>query len=193
MEESRISVTYEVAELKDENAGNNGLCSYINDGNGERIVITINAGRLNASSPELARTILHETFHAYIYGKLFEEKLHTGLCPEPHFKRDFAMYRTKYGDNASRHNDMSDKELTDMEKTLSDYFNHEPYKDTFLNYVGDNTNWYGTNDLFMCLAWGGLKATEAWDQFSSNPENLTKYNQTMGAIVSLLPQENCNH
>ena len=187
LDETNIELTFKVGDL----TGANGKCEWNNEG---KMEITIDTDRLNAPSIELARTILHESFHAYIFAKLYEEKMHTELCPEPDFERDFNDYKAKYSEvGSTQHNYMADKYLTYMKQGLNDYFNGETYKANFVNYVDDNTNWYGTDFLFECLAWGGLKGTEAWAAFSSDSEKMNKYNQTIGTIVPLLPKENCNN
>jgi hypothetical protein len=183
LDQSLIDVTYKVGNL----TGANGECFL----NGRRIDITIDQDRLNATSMELANTILHETFHAYIYGKLYDSKLHTGLCPEPNFVDDFETYKQQFGDQ-SQHNYMANKYIEYMRNGLQDYFGGESYRTTFLNYVGDMTQWYGEQNLMECLSWSGLKGTVAWSEYYLNQTNKTRYDETMQYIVPLLLQENCN-
>ncbi len=184
LDQSLIDVTYKVGNL----TGAYGECIL----NGRRIDITIDQDRLNATSIQLANTILHETFHAYIYGKLYDSELHTGLCPEPNFVDDFEAYNQQFGDQ-SQHNYMANKYIEYMRNGLQDYFGEESYRTTFLNYVGDMTQWYGEQNLMECLSWSGLKGTVAWSEYYSNQTNKTKYDQTMQDIVPLLPDEKCNN
>lgn len=176
---STIDLTFKVADISD-----NGTCSYNNAT--RRMTITIDTDRLNGSSLELARTELHESFHAYLFGKLYEPKLHTDLAIEPNFINDFNKYCSQ-----NQHNYMADNYISYMKSALSTYFNSETYKDTFVNTVKDNQSWYGTDWLFECLAWGGLKGTDAWTAFQADPLKKKKYDETMNFIVNLLPKENC--
>lgn len=184
LDASKIDVTFKVEDL----SGLNGKCVFNKTTLQMEIIIDID--RLNASSMELANTILHESFHAHIYGKLYDPELYTGPFPEPNFKEDFEAYRIKYGDS-SQHNYMADKYITYMKQGLNDYFNTESYQSAFLNYVSDMTSYYGTDFMLECLAWSGLKETEAWSEFYNDPINKAKYDETYESIIGLLPNENC--
>ncbi len=87
----------------------NGKCIF--DPNTNRMSVYISDDRLSASSLEVARTILHECFHAYLYGKLYESDIHNGLAPEPDFEKDFNNYANVYGSsggsNSAQHNYMA--------------------------------------------------------------------------------------
>ncbi|MFV0593451.1 MAG: hypothetical protein ACK5M7_18915 [Draconibacterium sp.] len=188
LEESKISLIYKVEDLE----GVNGLCSY--NPNTKRMEIKIDTDRLIESSMELARTILHESFHAYIFGKLYESELHTGLCPEPNFEDDFRDYAEKYGEGENpqvQHNYIADKYIVYMKQGLKDYFDGESYKTSFLNYVEENEYWYGTDFMLESLSWGGLQKTDAWFAYAADSEVMQKYGYTMGLIVPFLPTENC--
>jgi len=176
---STIDLTFKVADITA-----NGSCSY--DRSTKRMIITIDSDRLTVSSMELARTELHESFHAYLFGKLYDPKFTSDLLPEPNFVNDFNKYCTE-----NQHNYIADNYIDSMKSALSTYFNSETYKDSFLNTVKDNQYWSGTDWLFECLAWGGLKGTDAWAAFQSDPEKKRKYDETMNFIVNILPQENC--
>jgi len=182
---SSINVTYKVGATP----GANGKCNF--DPNTYRMVITINTDRLNSPSIELARTILHESFHAYLYGKVYEEELHNGLAPEPNFSQDYQKYKEKFGEPDWQHPYIADKYLSYMKQGLLELFNSESYKDNFLSYVKDNNNWFGLDFMLECLAWGGLQGTDAWTTFYSDATNKTNYDNTMGNIVNLIPKENC--
>jgi len=182
---SKIDVTFKVEDL----SGLNGKCVF--NETTLQMEIIIDSDRLNASSLELANTILHESFHAYIYGKLYDPELYTGPFPEPNFVEDFKAYESKYGDNLAQHNYMAEQYITYMKQGLNDYFNTESYQSTFLNYVSDMTSWYGTDFMLECLAWSGLKETEAWSEFYIDPINKAKYDETYQSIIGLLPNENC--
>lgn len=176
---STIDLTFKVADISD-----NGTCSYNRDT--KRMTITIDSDRLTGSSMELARTELHESFHAYLYGKLYDPKYTSDLLPEPNFVNDF----NKYCSN-NQHNYIADNYISYMKSALGTYFNSETYKDSFLGTVNGNQYWHGTDWLFECLAWGGLKGTDAWSAFQSDPEKKRKYDETMNFIANLLPKENC--
>lgn len=184
---SLIDVTFIVGNIA---SGDNGQCVY--NRNTFCMDITINTPRLNASSLQLARTILHESFHAYIYGKLYDSKLHNALCPEPNFQADIDEYRRLYDKdpNCTQHSYIADKYIPYMKQALNDYFNIEPYKSAFLGIAQNNVNWQGTDFLFECLAWEGLQGTDAYTSFMSDPGNREKYMKTMD-IARLLPSLEC--
>lgn len=185
LDASSLNVTFKVENL----TGTHGKCIY--NLYTRRMEIIIDIDRLNASSMELANTILHESFHAYIYGRLYDSETHTGSFPEPNFEEDFRAYETKYGDSFAQHNYMADRYIMYMKQGLSDYLSDESYNLSFLNYVSDMTSWYGVDFMLESLAWSGLKGTEAWSEFYNNPSNKAKYDDTYQFIIDLLPKEDC--
>ncbi|MGQ1908386.1 hypothetical protein ACT3CE_01225 [Marinifilum sp. RC60d5] len=156
--------------------------------------VYVSEDRLNESSLEIARTILHECFHAYIYGKLYGEDIHNGLAPEPDFAKDFAEYEKKYKisdeDNESQHNYMADKYRTCMKEGLNTYFEADPNYNRLINFFSDLPDWHGVDYIYESLTWGGLKKTDAWSEYISNPENLKKCN-SQNEIYQYLTKENC--
>ncbi|MCX6237132.1 MAG: hypothetical protein NTY07_06160 [Bacteroidia bacterium] len=186
---SKINLNFMVRDL---NPNINGLCNY--NQNTFRMDITIDIDRLNGPSLKLAETILHESFHAYIFGKVWEAGLHNGLCPEPDFAKDWAAYDKKFGSkDTAQHNYMADKYISFMKAGLRQYYNNESYSETFTTGVS-NLNidgWDGIDFMLECLAWTGLQSTDAWQAYQSDPAKLKKYTDNMTNIIAILPIENC--
>ncbi|MGQ1908983.1 hypothetical protein ACT3CE_04280 [Marinifilum sp. RC60d5] len=171
----------------------NGKCIF--DPNTDRMYVYVSEDRLNESSLEIARTILHECFHAYIYGKLYGEDIHNGLAPEPDFAKDFAEYEKKYKisdeDNESQHNYTADKYRTYMKEGLKTYFEADPKYSRLMDFFSDDPNWHGVDYMYESLTWGGLKKTDAWKEYIKTPGNEQKLKDQKQFIYRYLPKENC--
>lgn len=197
---SSIDVTFKLGDL----TGANGKTKY--DSNTKKMDIIIDNDRLNASGLKLARTILHECFHAYIFGKLKEAGLHKGIAPEPDWKSDYKLYKDFYypkdeGNDAGdvQHNLMADKYRKFIKQGLYDYWNKQNNIDRYTSYVEDSFPDFELDDLFEALTWEGLKQTDAWGDLESNDP--AKYNKiikllskknpdgTLNQILSLLPKQ----
>ena len=156
--------------------------------------IALDRGRLYDASIEIARTLLHECFHAYIFGKLHSDVPPDGLFPEPNFESDWEDYISEFGPENAQHNYMADNYIESMKTALRDYYHHPDHigdVEDINNFVEDNSYWYGEDFLFECLAWGGLKNTAAWDDFQADEGKYEKYLNTRNFIFSLLPKEKC--
>ena len=156
--------------------------------------IIIDQERLKAPSIELSRTILHECFHAYIYGKIHQEEIHNGLGPEPNFSKDWKQYKLQYGDTA-QHFYMANKYMKHMKEGLEDYFflnENSSEREIFMNHVSGNDYWKGVDSFIEQLCWGGLKETDAWENYIQKDNNYFLYNFTMSDFVTKWPKENCN-
>jgi hypothetical protein len=167
----------------------NGEVNYLTVNNRALLEITINEARLNDASLEIARTILHECFHAYIYGKYYQNELHTGLCPEPDFKRDFDNYTKKYG-RENDHNYMADKYRSFMIEGLKTYLQNEKYYDKILPILKENIFWVNEDFMLECMTWGGLHNTNAWKEYYKDTQK-EQYDNQRKFIINLLPKEKC--
>jgi len=212
---SQIDVLFKVDNLD----GANGKTRY--NETTKKMEIIIDRDRLNAKGIELARTFLHECFHAYIFGKIYDSELHTGLCKEPYFKDDFRKYKEMYthkqffedeiitlqemGLNTTeeyvgedQHNWMADMYIGFMVAGLKEFIQSEPYYDKYIKGLEGCGDWFGLDTFLECLAWGGLKDTDAWSDFESEDNEMyQKYKILMDhfkAPLSDLPQiPDCNN
>ena len=186
LQNSAIDLTFKTGTLNSEK----GLTQFIRYSNGKmEMSITIDKDWINSSNfVELANTIIHECFHAYIYGKIYDiNGSHSNILPEPDFDKDFKEYQRLYGGNNAQHNYMAYEYLKFMKKALSDYFNdnaNTDSRDKFLNYVSDMSAWKGTDKLFESLAWSGLKTTQAWKDLGSDTTAIKEYNATFSSLLS---------
>ena len=187
--DSNIDINFKLDDLND-----NAKIKLIDRVNGRyKFEIALDRGRLYDASIEIARTLLHECFHAYIFGKLYDDVPHDGLFPEPNFDSDFADYESEFGPDA-QHNYMANHYIESMKTALRDYYHHPDHigdVEAIFNYTEDHPYWYGEDFLFECLAWGGLKNTAAWDDFQADEEKYEKYSNTRDYIFDLLPKEKC--
>uniref|UniRef100_UPI0025BFBD77 hypothetical protein n=1 Tax=Marinilabilia sp. TaxID=2021252 RepID=UPI0025BFBD77 len=191
---SQIDVIFKVGQLDSINA--NGRC--ILDGTRTKMTIIIDQDRLSAPSIALARTILHECFHAYIFGKIFQEEIHNGLAPEPDFSKDWTQYKLLYGGvEPSQHNYMADKYLEFMKQGLKDFFNlsdNSSLREEFLNGPEgvENISYWDLDTFLEVLAWGGLRETDAFQKYYQDLENYRNYNLFRMDFLPKWPKENCN-
>lgn len=127
------------------------------------IQITINKDRVNLSSLELARIILHEMIHA----ELFVANFHKGGSPiDGDFEANFNTYIQKYypdGNAVIHHNYMAENMVNNMSIVLSlihsnlgklQFLNDPNVKNAFPNGL--------PSDFYKGLAWSGLQATDMW-------------------------------
>jgi len=155
------------------------------------ITITISEEQLLKSNLEIAETLLHEAFHAYIFGKLYGGDNSSGITPEPDFARDFEKYRLLFYPEPY-HNYMATYYRNFMIEGLQTFYSQSPEYANVDSYASANyTAYHGLDDLFSTLAWMGLENTEAYIQYMSNPTNATNYNFYLNSIVRLLPKKDC--
>jgi len=151
-----------------------------------RIQITINEERVNLSSLELAKIILHELIHA----ELFVANFHKGGSPiDGDFQANFNTYMKTYhkeGNSVTQHNYMAEKMVDKMAQVLSqihpslgknEFVNDPEVKLVFLNKRMPS-------NFYTALAWSGLHSTDKW-KFSL-PERYTyeKYQQLANAKLN---------
>lgn len=173
----------------------NGKIEYMGKVNDRlKFEIALDRGRLYDSSIEIARTLIHECFHAYIFGKLYDNVPHDGLFPEPNFVSDWTDYVSEFGPANAQHNYMADHYIESMKTALRDYYHHPDHigdVEALNNLFQNNSYWYGEDFMFECLAWGGLKNTAAWDDFQADEEKYEKYLNIRDYIFGFLPKEKC--
>ena len=187
-----IPLTFKIGDLP---GSQTGSTSANKDGKIlNSLTITLDVDRLNGSNLEIAETILHEAFHAYIFGKLYGGDNSNGIIPQPDFVNDFNAYAIKFDEYSDQqHNFMADNYRNFMIQGLSDFFSASPEYRTFdRNVKASYDEYIGLQELFSDLAWTGLEGTSAWTTFNSNATNVANYNYTMSFIVPLLPKSECN-
>ena len=175
LDTSDVDLIFTIGQLDSVSKKTNGRCVF-NPKTGDMEII-IDQERLTAPSISLARTILHECFHAYIYAKLFEPNLHQGLAPEPNFLSDWNQYKSQYGDTA-QHNYMADRYIGFMKDALASFYylsDHDRERKLFEGTVGDNDFW-DVDTFFEVLSWGGLKKTDAFKDYYRDLKNQREYN-----------------
>jgi len=114
--DSKLDLKFTIGELPD---GVNGRTQFTGIINGVRqYLITIDQDRLDDSAIEIARTMLHECFHAYIFGQIHDLANFTGLTSD--FANDWKLYRNLLN---SHHEYIIDKYLIFMMDGLEDFMN----------------------------------------------------------------------
>ena len=141
----------------------NGICTY-NSNNG--VTIEINGNYMEqATSIELARTLLHEACHAEIYGRI---KKNGGLA------------------NMVSSEDLTDEMISLYNSLYCDQYQHEFIADNYRQYIIDglelvhpcldsesvlnllrNSTQYTLIDLYEALSWIGLQKTSSWNNKTS--------------------------
>ncbi len=182
---SNLDVIFHVENL---GSSVNGITRH-NPNTGE-ISVIINSQMMNRSSLQLARTVLHECFHAHMFGKLHQGKLHNSL-PEPNFEKDFKEYEKKFGEDNAQHDYMADKYRKHMKEGLREYFRNESYYQNAISNFDGNMYWKGEDFMLECLTWTGLKKTNAWEGFIKDATNKKKYDEQYQFIINQLPKERC--
>ena len=163
----------------------NGMCVY--NQTTKKVYIYLSENRLNKSSLEVARTILHESFHAYLYGKIHDGAIHNGLAPDPDFVTDFNNYAKVYGkgsSNSAQHNYMATMYIRYMKEGLKEFFNSDPH---YMEYASNNSSddRWNLDSMFEGLAWGGLRGTDSWKDFKlNNPAKVNDFNLQLSYFVN---------
>jgi len=186
LDKSTISLTFYVANVDFQGKTvSNGKCKW--DPNTNRIYIYLSENRLEKSSLEVARTILHECFHAYLFGKLNEDDIHNGLAPEPDFVKDFENYSEIYGkgnSNSAQHNYMASMYINFMTEGLKSFFNSDPQ---YIEYASNNSSMerWDLDSMLEGLAWEGLHGTDTWKDFKvNNPAKVDGFNLQLSYFVN---------
>ncbi|GAB2478268.1 hypothetical protein [Algoriphagus taiwanensis] len=149
------------------------------------IQITINKDRVNLSSLELARIILHEIVHA----ELFVANFHKGGSSiDGNFEANFNTYIQRHygeGNSVVHHNYMAENIVNKMATTLSlihsnlgkqQFLNHPETKMVFQN--GFDSNFY------KGLAWKGLHSTDMWKYNLPERNSFEQYQDLANAALS---------
>ena len=127
------------------------------------IQITINKDRLNLSSLELARIILHEMIHAELFVANFQKG---GSSIDGNFEANFNTYIKKYygeGNSVIHHNYMAEQMVNKIGAVLSQIHTHLG-KQQFLNDPNVKNGFPKglPSNFYIGLAWSGLQATDKW-------------------------------
>lgn len=144
----------------DANRNLNGLChaEYIN---GKlNTVIYINVDRM-ATHPalDIARTFLHESLHAYIFGLNYVENPSYGQTSLDESWNDYVRNSSQHEEIATRELNNLAEELERLHKQTTDYKNVWKYFDTDTD--ADRKLFY------KGLSWGGLKQTDAYNKLDA--------------------------
>lgn len=195
LDESRIRLVYKV-----ENIRSNGLCRFYppgNDTNPINIQIVIDEDRLASSPIDIARTILHEAFHAHIYAKLWDTP---GIRPEleNNEEMDFMslwdMYEENYGSgvpNSAQHNYMADHYRDFIVTGLMEFMSGTTWEQDFLNSVQDIEGWVDLSTYLETKSWGGLTGTDVFEEFKQT-EEYNKYLLQRNIFDYLIPLTPCS-
>ncbi|WP_461640208.1 hypothetical protein [Labilibaculum euxinus] len=204
LDKSNIDIMYVVkdkvisTETKNEI---NGKCTPpIKQTNGRlKITIEISQDRMNSQSfLETARTLLHETFHAHLFGMNVDQDLYNSFG-EIDFNDTWEKYKLTHP-NETQHNWMADNYIKYMKEGLEKLYNNwdEAKRNQFENYVNDirdeNNAVYGNDRdwMFTCLAWQGLLGKDhnkTKEGATFYKENRAKYNTTHRDIISMLTKD----
>lgn len=135
---------------------------------GNNIKITIDREYSEtASSLELARTILHESFHAYILGKLKDAGKFNTLMDEPNFQFDLAEY-SLWQEGQSQHVYMANNYLPSFVSALSDFIKNEPYYNNLSTAINNkNLTIY---EFLKVFVWNGLHKTDEFKEKMKDPK-----------------------
>jgi hypothetical protein len=149
------------------------------------IQITINKDRVNLSSLELARIILHEMIHA----ELFVANYHKGGSSiDGDFEANFNTYIQKYypdGNAVIHHNYMAENMVNNMSIVLS-LIHSNLGKQQFLNAPIIKSNFPNglPSDFYRGLAWSGLQATDMWRYNLPERNSYERYQDLANAALS---------
>lgn len=191
--DSKSDVTIVVDELEDKD-GKKIYGKVVPDINKNKInyILHINQDVDTTKTPvEIARVLLHEAFHLYIFGKIHQEDLHNGLCDEPNFKQDYETYKNTYSlelesenkdgfekanlqvDGGPHHNYMVEHYMFFMKEGLKDFIFSDQEYVTALNEAlkEDANDFEKQNELIECLAWGGLSDTPEYKRRFKDKDN----------------------
>jgi len=128
------------------------------------IEITINEYRMNLSSLELARIILHEIIHAELFVAIYEKG---GSPIDANFEANFNNYVNKYseeGNSVIHHNYMAEKlagKIGNVLKSIHPYLGKEQFLYD-VNVDNGPIKWILPTDFYVGLAWKGLQETDMW-------------------------------
>jgi len=180
LDASRVNLTYKIDDIPV-----NGRCGIRlpnnmspEDYNGPLLMeIIIDVDRLTSNPIELARTILHEAFHAHMYAKIWDtpgirEELLTD--EEIEFSSLWEMYDNAFGDqpdaNSSQHNYMANEYRDYIVQGLLQFTQGTNWESQFLNHVKDVDGWIDLETYLYTLSWGGLKGTDVFTNFKTTTE-----------------------
>lgn len=164
---SELNMVIRAKPLEDDDY--NGVTNYTNRDGNNNVYITINSNNLDRKPLEIARTFLHEGFHAYIIACAYADNPDE-LGGDENFLETWQKFKEKCKENniqgTAHHNWMAEKYISYMKDGLRDFF--APDASRFKTSMGwDNDK---LELMYECLAWKGLENTDAW---TNNTNKLT--------------------
>ncbi len=196
LKESNIDVFYEIVDIVEgrNNPSIGAKCSppILQADGRSKITITLSQTIMNSRTfLETARTILHETFHAHLFGMIDDPTLYNSLG-EMDFGETWKQYKIDHP-LETQHNWFAENYIPYMTEGLRkmyDQWDHRS-RSVFENYISDMEN--GNVDwMIECIAWGGLLGNDhdlTTEGKSFYEQNGTKYDDTMRDIVKVLATE----
>ncbi len=198
LDKSNIDIVYKVEDkVISSTSGKeiNGVCRFEQiTSDSYKSTIILSQNRMNSQSfLETARTLLHETFHAHLFGMTVDEDLYNSLG-EADFNDVWEQYKLTHP-NETQHNWMADNYIKYMKEGLEKIYNNwdERKRTRFENYVNDVEYGNDRDLMFTCLAWQGLlgkdhnKTVEGAKFYQ---ENGAKYDAVHQYVISMLTK-NC--
>lgn len=180
LENSPIDLTYKTQDKVYNKKGDevNGLCKRVKYSNNSiKLTIYISQSRMQTQSfLETARTILHETFHAHLYGMIYaEDNTAFNTIPDADgldFRTNWDKY-IKLHPKQTQHNWMAEKYIGLMKEGLSKLYEQwdDATKIRFEEYAGVTDA--NRDFMFECIAWHGLLG-ENHDMTEAGKEFYTK-------------------
>ena len=155
------------------------------------VTINLNSKRLNRSKLSIARTLIHEMYHAQLMEIIFQagqfedyQNHAANYQEQDDFLTLWNYYQetgiTNIGNADFHHEYMAQNYIDDIASGLKilhselssqgfiDYVEGYPFSLTGFN---ENINW-NWNDFLTALAWSGLEGTEAWEDLSPRTRQL---------------------
>jgi len=177
-----FNVTFRMDSL----VGDNGLAIFDKKGNDQKVTILINYDRLSKSALEVAKTMLHEAFHAYIYACVYPKGDFEYLVGDGDFTNTFKEYKLLYERTHPKgtlhHNWMADKYISFMKEGLKEFFKDDAER--FKEYMDWDDKQLDL--MYEYLAWSGLKNTSEWDKYDKKDEQEAFMKNSM--IMNSIPK-----
>lgn len=180
-----LKLNFDVKNLNENGKSPNGnaapIVTYTN-GKATALSVTINLNNqtLNRSKLSIARTLLHEMYHAQLMERLFQAGHYDNYqtyADSYSSQDDFTTLWNYYQENANQpslwsedfqHNYMAQHYIDDIASGLKEL--HEQLSsDAFINYengsyIGNTSAKWSWDSFFIALSWEGLKGTEQYQR-----------------------------
>lgn len=184
---SRINLTYDIADINKVNPSKQAMFSYFNN-DLKNVKITLDDEYSGLPDIYVAQIFIHEAFHAYIHDILYGDN--ADKVPVGDFKTELAECDRIYGEKQGEHNYMANMYKRVMTEELTKFINRYTPKDILDKYTG-HAGWGENSEVFAeMLMWTGLTKTEA---FQEN-EKTQDYQKKLGYYNNFLdlykPEQN---